>query len=390
MNALVLSHVFPPKAGGSGRWLWEIYRRLPRHEVVIAAGEDVRAAEFDRTHSLNVQRIPLEFSTWGISSVQGISAYWQGLRDVRRIMRDHRQAPIDQLHCARCLPEGWIAWMLKRVYGVPYICFVHGEETNYAKASRELGWLMRRVLKGANFVIANSQNTRALLREEWQVPDDKIRLIHPGVDSERFTPADRNVETRRQLGWGDRPVVLTVGRLERRKGHDMMIEALTRIREQVPDVLYSIVGDGVERERLGQLVQQHGLEAAVEFRGEPSDQELIQCYQQCDLFLLANRQVGQDIEGFGMVLVEAQACGKAVVAGASGGTAETMRVGETGLIVDCTTPDQLVEVIPQLLGDAPRRLKMGAAGRQFVVENLDWVSLTAQARSAFQEGLSKS
>lgn len=385
LKPLVISAVFPPQSGGSGRWLWEVYRRLPRECVVIAAGADRRASEFDATHDVCIHRIPLDFPTWSTTHKQGLTAYWRSVKHIRRILRSHA-GHIDELHCARCLPEGWIAWLIKKLHRLPYVCYVHGEEANYAKSSRELGWMMRRVLRGASYIIANSRNTQSLLERDWELPADKIRLLHPGVDAQRFVPADRNAEVRQRLGWGARPVVLTVGRLERRKGHDMMIEAVARLRNQMPDVLYCIIGEGVERARLEQLVAQHGAQDVVEFRGEPDDRELILCYQQCDLFVLANRQVDQDIEGFGMVLVEAQACGKPVIAGDSGGTAETMRVGETGLILDCTTPDRLVEVIPQLLRNEPRRQQMGGAGRQFVVENLDWVSLAAQARAVFEQG----
>ncbi|MCE9556464.1 MAG: glycosyltransferase family 4 protein [Planctomycetes bacterium] len=384
---MLLAEVLPPRTGGSGRWLWEIYRRLPAGEVVIAAGEDLRAAEFDRTNHVNLQRIPLQFSTWGVFSRAGLRAYRRALKDVRRIIKEQRPARVQRLHCARCLPEGWIAWLNKRIHGMPYICYVHGEEANYAKSSRELGWMMRRVLRGADFLIANSRNTQLLLERDWQVPAERIRLLHPGVDCTRFVPMPRDAAIRQRLGWGDRPVVLTVGRLQERKGHDVMIEAVAQIKSQSPDILYSIVGDGEERGRLEQLVRQHGVAAQVEFRGEPTDNELIQCYQQCDLFVLANRQVGQDIEGFGMVLVEAQACGKPVIAGASGGTAETMLVGQSGFVIDCTTPNELSEVIPQLLLDEPRRHQMGAAGRRFVETNLDWESLAAQARVVFREGL---
>ena len=109
-----------------------------------------------------------------------------------------------------------------------------------------------------------------------------------------------------------------------------MIRALRQIRQSIPDVLYSIVGDGKERQRLEVLAPTKELRDHVQFRGEASDAEMIECYQQCDLFALPNREVAGEFEGFGMVLLEAQACGKPVLAGTSGGTSETMRIPETG------------------------------------------------------------
>jgi phosphatidylinositol alpha-1,6-mannosyltransferase len=246
-----------------------------------------------------------------------------------------------------------------------------------------LSWLVRHVLGGADFAIPNSRNTMRLLQEEWGLPAERVRLLHPGVDTQRFTPADPCPEVRATLGWGDRPVVLTVGRLQKRKGQDQMILGLRAVRAVVPDVLYVIVGDGEERAPLEGLVAREGLERHVQFLGEPDDEKLVQCYQQCDLFVLPNRQVGKDIEGFGMVLLEAQACGKPVVAGDSGGTAETMRIPETGRVVCCDGPDELSALVAELLADPDRRARMGEEGRRWVTEQFDWAVLSRQAARLF-------
>ncbi len=159
---------------------------------------------------------------------------------------------------------------------------------------------------------------------------------------------------------------------------------LATIRMAIPDVLYAIAGDGEERVALEDLVARTGLGDHVQFLGEVDDDRLVQCYQQCELFVLPNRQVGRDIEGFGMVLLEAQACGKPVVAGASGGTAETMQIPETGLVVPCDGPDALAEVVIELLADPDRRARMGAAARAWAVERFDWETLSRQAEAIFQ------
>jgi phosphatidylinositol alpha-1,6-mannosyltransferase len=178
-------------------------------------------------------------------------------------------------------------------------------------------------------------------------------------------------------------VVLTVGRLQKRKGHDQMIRALPTIRQAIPDVLYAIVGDGEEREYLNDLVRHQGMQGNVQFLGEPDDRQLVRCYQQCDLFVLPNRQVGNDIEGFGMVLVEAQACGKAVLTGASGGTAETIRMSETGRVVSCDQPNTLATAVIELLSDPAALADMGMVARQWVVSQFDWDGLTRQAEHLF-------
>jgi phosphatidyl-myo-inositol dimannoside synthase len=378
--ALIVTEIFPPQTGGTGRWFWELYRRMSPRDCVIVAGEHPRHAEFDQGHDLRLYRIRLSFTTWGVGSLRGLQQYGNAARRLDALVRRER---VRILHCGKCLPEGLLGWLLKWWRGVPYVCYVHGEELKLAAKSRELTWLTRRVLHGAEFAIANSRNTFQLLRNRWGLPDERIRVLHPGVDTKKFVAAPRNVQWRAQRGWYDRPVVLTVGRLQKRKGHDVMLHALASIARTVPDVLYAIVGDGEERASLGELVNRLGLNRHVQFLGELNDDALVSCYQQCDLFVLPNREVGGDIEGFGIVLLEAQSCGQAVVAGLSGGTAETMHVPKTGRLVPCETPDELAQVVSQLLTDPVQLAAMRETARQWAVRRFDWSALTRQAVELF-------
>src|SRR5580704_4084202 len=138
-------------------------------------------------------------------------------------------------------------------------------------SSRQLRWITRNVMNEASFLVANSHNSERILLDEWDIPPERIRLLYPGADCQRFVPAPRNLAVRQTLGWGDRPVVLTVGRLQKRKGHDRMIRALLQVRQQVPDVLYAIVGAGDEQETLKQLAAELHLGDSVIFHDEISD-----------------------------------------------------------------------------------------------------------------------
>lgn len=378
---LLLSDIFPPKTGGSGRWFREIYTRLPRGRIIVAAGEAPGAADFDRTLGLSVLRLPIEMRTRGLRPFGNLKHYLKLAWRVRRLVKQERVVCI---HAARNLPEGFVAYLVRRMGGTPYLCYVHGEDVAVSATSRELAWMTRRVFAGAFRVIANSRNTRAMLLDEWRLPADKVRLLYPGVDTKRFVPAPPDEAILRDLGWSERRVLLTVGRLQKRKGHDTLIRALPAIRERHPDVLYAVLGDGEDRAGLEALADREGVRSNVQFLGEVGDDTLLRAYQQCDLFVLANRQVGRDIEGFGMVLLEAQACGKPVIAGASGGTAETMRVPETGRVVPCDTPGPLAETIVQLLADPSGLKEIGRRGREWVVERFDWDALAVEASRAFE------
>lgn len=381
MKTLLLSDIFPPKTGGSGRWFWEIYSRLARDKYLIAAGEDPRQLEFDRTHDLAIARLPLTMRQWGVRSWSGLSGYWGATARLKRLIRKH---DVRMIHCGRVLPEGVMALALKWRLGVKYLAYVHGEDVATALESREHAFLVRRVLAGAELLIANSKNTRRILCDQWQVPERKVRVLYPGVDTTRFVPEPCDERMRSELGWGNRPVVLTVGRLQKRKGHDQMIRAVRQLRDEFPRLLYVAIGDGEERAELERIIDAEGLRENVQLVGETDDRRLIGSYQQCDLFILPNRQVNQDIEGFGMVLLEAQSCGKPVIAGASGGTSEAMQAPETGRIAACETPDGIVLVVAELLRDRALRKAMGQRGREWVTSNFDWSALAQQARELFE------
>jgi phosphatidylinositol alpha-1,6-mannosyltransferase len=379
-SILLLSEIFPPATGGSGRWMWEIYTRQPTGQLIIVAGEHRDAGSFDQTHDLPIHRLPLRFDDWGILSLDGWGDYRRTAGALDRITTDKQ---ISQVHCGRILPEGWLGVRLARKHKARLVVYIHGEELNSIAGSRQLRWMARRVFNRADTVIANSHNTADILRGRWGIDEPRLTVMHPGVDTQRFCPCNRDPELRAGFGWADRPVILTVSRLQQRKGHDQMIRALPRVIRQVPDVLYAIVGQGEQQQSLQNLVHELNLHDHVQLLGGLIDSDMIHACQQCDLFVLPNRTVDGDIEGFGMVLLEAQACGKPVIAGRSGGTAETMQADRTGVIIDCNDPEALAGAATALLTDRPRARAMGQAGRRWTVEQFDWAVCAARAAEVF-------
>lgn len=375
---LLVSEIFPPRHGGSGRWFWEIYSRFPEQSVACLVGNHPEAAAADADFPHPVYRGELASAQWGIRSLTGMKYY---IRTWRRLARLARQEQIRQVHCGRVLPEGLAALMLKTTHRIPYSCYVHGEDVETALTSRELSFLTRRVLKGAERIIANSQNSKRILLEKWGMSEQQVVVMTPGVDIEKFHP---DVDSPRPAPWAGRTVILTVGRLQKRKGQDMMIRALPELRRTFPDILYSIVGDGEEKERLQALVDELGVGEHVEFAGEINDQEMSVRYRHCELFALPNRRVGNDDEGFGMVLLEAQASARPVLAGRSGGTSETLENGVTGVLCDCTAPAPIVKTVSELLGDQGQAASMGRRGREHVVQNFSWPALASHAKAVFR------
>lgn len=372
-KALLISEVFPPLHGGSGRWFWEIYSRYPEGTVEVLTDQLEGASETDSVFPHPVHRMVMSAQPWGIASLVGLRFYFRAWRKLDGLVRDHE---IAQVHCGRVIPEGLPAMINKFCRGIPYTCYVHGEDVEVARTSREITILTRLIFRYAEKVVANSENTRDILRRWWQIEEDRMLVMTPGVDVERFVPAP---EDKPPL-WPDRTVVLTVGRLQRRKGQDMMIRALPQIRKSIPDVLYCIVGGGADESHLKELAQANGVTELVEFAGELTDNQMLARYQACDLFALPNRRVNNDDEGFGMVLLEAQSCGKPVLTGDAGGTRETLDPDRTGVVVDCTAPEPLADAVINLLQGTDRLAQMGIAGRRRMEQRFAWQELALKAQ----------
>jgi phosphatidylinositol alpha-1,6-mannosyltransferase len=274
------------------------------------------------------------------------------------------------VHCGRALPEGVAACISHHLGGPSYLCWAHGEDITTAHQSRELTWLMTRVYRDAAANIANSQSTARML-VDLGMPSDRVHVIYPGVDVQRFQPHLDATDLRAQFASDGRIILLSVGRLQRRKGHDLAIEAVSRLRETVP-LRYLIVGDGAERRHLERLVAEHRLQDHVCFLGEVPAPDLPHYYAACDIFLLPNRIDEGDVEGFGIVFLEAAATGRPAIGGRSGGVPEAVLDGETGRLVSGTEAGELAATIQGLASSPETRHAMGTAGRERVCRSFTW------------------
>lgn len=380
MKTLVLSQNFPPASGGSGRWFWELYTRLGT-DYIVAADVDGDSTAFDAAAPLAIYRMPLYSPQWGVASLDGLKYYWRSFKALKRLVKEQG---VEYIHCGRVLPEGLMAMMLSKTLGIPYLCYVHGEDLEASALSKELNALTKLVMRSASKIICNSQNSANIVARVDHSVMDKVVVMHPGADTKLFHPvAEKNTDFQDKMGWTGKRIVLTVGRLQARKGQDKMIEAMPQLLEQAPDAHYVIVGRGESQERLEALIANLGLTDHVQMLTDCDDATMIQCYQHCDVFILPNRTEGQDIEGFGMVLVEAQACAKPVIAGDSGGTKETLITGETGEIVDATNVGALVKQVASFLNDPKRSIAYGLKGREHAVKQFEWDNSAIAAKALF-------
>jgi phosphatidyl-myo-inositol dimannoside synthase len=355
---LLLAELYPPTIGGSGVLLESLYSRLPNQRVqVVTDGTGSRVQ-----HGVPVTGVRMSARDWGVLGRGCLARHVRVAREVRRL------TPGDAIvHCSRGLPEGLSA----ALSGRRFLCWTHGEELGYASTSRELSWLLRRVYRRAAAIAANSRNSARLLAG-WGVEADRITVIHPGVDATRFRPdADRGPWRERHAPQGEL-LLLSVGRLHRRKGHDLVLAALATWQPEDPPVRYLIAGDGDHREVLETEARSLGIRDRVVFLGPVTDDELPGLYAASDIFVLPNRRDGVDFEGFGIVFLEAAAAGLPCIAGESGGAPEAIQDGETGLLVSGTDHCELADVIRRLARSTDERRRMGERGRRRALHEFRW------------------
>lgn len=367
--ALLVSELFPPAVGGSAVLFDNIYSKLPAGSVTVLTDD---AFTGDRSASgLPLARRPLNTPWWGLAHPKGLLHHLGTARAVRATSR-----PGTVVHCGRILPEGVAARFARFAGGPPFVCWAHGEDLATALSSRELTLTTRWVLRKTAAAFANSENTKAFLTRFGLAPE-KITVVYPGVDRRRFHPGVDGAGIRARHGIGNGPVLLSVGRLQARKGHDVAIQAVARLAAQVPDVRYLIVGDGEERKRLEDLARVHA-SAHVTFVGEVSESDLPKYYAASDIFLLPNRVERGDFEGFGIVFLEAAACGKPVIGGASGGVVEAVDDGRTGLLVDGARVDAVFDAIARLAASPDERRRLGDEGRRRAQDRFSWDAAAAR------------
>jgi phosphatidylinositol alpha-1,6-mannosyltransferase len=366
-RSLLLTFDYPPTVGGIAVVL-ERFWRLAGHEGCLILAPRVPGSEaVDASHPVRTVRFPSRggaLGKWSTLLAGALCTAWWVLRWRPRL-----------LIAGQVVRAGPIAWLYHRLTGHPYDLWVYGGETRdgFAGSARR-DRLVRRCLRGARRLFTNSPfTTREMI--DFGIDAARVTEVPLGVDGTIFRPAAAD-EVRRRYGLDDRLVILTVGRLIERKGVDRMLDALAGLGDDLPPWTYLVVSDGPRRSALEEQARRLGLDDRVHFCGFVDDNELPAYYNACDLFAMPNREVRDpvegslSVEGFGIVFLEAAACGKPVIAGRSGGAVHAVDDGLSGLLVDGEDVGDIQAALQQL-ADADTRQRMGAAGRDFAAR-FDW------------------
>jgi phosphatidyl-myo-inositol dimannoside synthase len=363
-RTLVVTNDFPPRQGGIQTFVAALLARRPPGSLVVLASDHPGAAGYDATLPYPVVRAPT-----GMLLPTPAAA-----RTATRLAREH---DCRTAFFGAAAPLGLLAPGLRRAGVERLVGATHGHETGWV-ALPGARTMMRRIAGELDVLTYISEYTRDRLAPAL---GDRTRLVQlsPGVDVETFTPDVDGGGVRERYGLGDAPVVVCVSRLVPRKGQDVLVEAWPQVLARHPDARLLLVGGGPLEDSLRRAVAARGLADSVVLTGGVAGPELPPHYAAGDVFAMPcrTRRGGLDVEGLGMVFLEAAACGLPVVAGTSGGAPETVREGVTGHVVQPRSPAAVAAALVALLDDPARARAMGAAGRAWVEQRWSWTTIAA-------------
>ena len=365
MRTLVVTNDFPPRPGGIQAFVHALARRLPPDEVVVYAPAWKGAAAFDAAQAFPVVRHP--------------SSLMLPVPDVLRRARAVAAAEsCDRVWFGAAAPLA----LLARPLGLDRaVASTHGPEVGWALLPGARSAL-RRIGRDVDVVTYLGDYTRRRLAPAL---GDRARLerLPSGVDTSVFRPGAGGAEVRRRHGLGDRPVVVCVSRLVPRKGQDVLIRALPELRRRVPGTALLLVGGGPDLPRLRRLAAEHDVADDVVLTGSVPWEELPAHYDAGSVFAMPcrTRRAGLEVEGLGIVFLEASATGLPVVAGRSGGSPDAVLDGTTGHVVDGRSVAEVADAVAGLLQDPARAAAMGRAGRAWVEREWRWDVLAGRLRA---------
>ena len=371
-RTLVVTNDFPPRQGGIQSFVYEFARRQPPGSVVVYASDYPGAPEFDADQPFPVIR-------------HGTGLLVPTPTARARIVHTLREYDCDAVWFGASAPLGLLAPALRAAGARRIVATTHGHEVAWARVPA--GRLaLRRIGAACDVITYLGEYTRRRIAPAFG-PHPRLRRLTPGVDVDTFRPDLDGSVVRARYGLGDRPVIVCVSRLVERKGQDTLVRALPTVRERLPGTALLLVGGGPHQDELIRTARQAGVAEDVVLTGGVPHADLPAHYAAGDVFAMPcrTRRLGMDVEGLGIVYLEASATGLPVLAGDSGGAPDAVREGVTGYVVSGRDTDAVAVRLVELLSDGDLRRRMGQAGRAWVESQWRWDDLAAQLTRLLQE-----
>ena len=374
---LFVTNDFGPRAGGIETFIIGLIQRRPFGQTIVYTSFQENSAQFDADWLAN----------YGVRVIRDRSKILLPTPRVALHLRGIiKKEGITTAAFGAAAPLGLLSASMKRAGVVRTVALTHGHEVWWAKVF-PFNLLLRRIGSTVDVLTYLGEFTRKAISKALSAKAQSAMVkIAPGIDVEHFIPTDAS-RLRESLGLSDKKVIVSVGRLVHRKGQDHLIEAMPEILKNVPRAHLLLVGEGPYREHLQNLVHQLKLKSSVTFIGRIQYQDLPMYICVGDIFAMPSRSrlMGLEVEGLGIVYLEASSCGLPVLAGDSGGAPDAVIQNETGLVVSGTDNKEIASAAVALLTNLEASQKMGKVGRQWIVDNWRWEIWS----KAFEELLKK-
>jgi len=361
---LFVTNDFGPRAGGIETFVIGLIERRPFGQTIVYTSAQDGSEEYDKAWKSN----------FGVTVIRDSAKILLPTpRVARNLSRIIKESDIQVAAFGAAAPLGLLSAAMKRAGVQKTVALTHGHEVWWAKVF-PFNLALRRIGATVDSLTFLGEFTQqAISRALSPVAAQHMVKIAPGIDVDHFVPQD-SAQLRKELKLENKRVIVSVGRLVHRKGQDHLIESLPEILKSVPDAHLLMVGKGPYLSHLEKLVARHNLSEHVSFIGRIQYAQLPQYICAGDVFAMPSRSrfFGLEVEGLGIVYLEASACGLPVIAGSSGGAPDAVLNGVTGFVVDGQNNKEIAAAAIKLLGNLDQAQKMGAAGRTWIVENWCW------------------
>ncbi len=373
---LCITNDFGPRAGGIETFIIGLIERMPKGTVIVYTSQQGDTRDYDAQW----------LNDYGVEVIRDKSKVLLPSPRVGRAVRALiRERAITKVFFGAAAPLGLLAHGVRKAGAKKIVALTHGHEVWWAKLW-PFSWAVRRIGKGVDSLTYLGDFTKKAISRAL-TPDaiNSMVRIAPGIDTEHFAPAADSENLKRELDLEGKRVIVSVGRLVHRKGQDTLVEALPEILKDYPDAHLLFVGVGPHLEYIHKRAIQLGVLANISFVGRVQYSELPRFISVGEIFAMPSRSrlAGLEVEGLGIVYLEASACELPVVGGLSGGAPDAVLEGETGFAVDGLNPIAVASVVNQLLADPDRAKEMGRRGRQWIIDEWEWRHWSARFNSLF-------
>ena len=363
-TTLFITNDFGPRAGGIETFVHGLIERLPKGSVIVYTSAQANAQKFDAEWLLK----------YGVEVIRDRSKILLPTpRVIKACQKLISNRKLSKVAFGAAAPLAMMARAMRSAGAQKVVALTHGHEVWWAKVP-PFSFAIRYMGKNIDVITYLGDYTRGEISKALSEADaSKLVQIAPGIDVDHFIPTDSS-NLRAELGLTDKSVIISVGRLVHRKGQDTLISALPEIKTSVPNVHLVLVGVGPHQDYLEKLALKLNVSDCVTFIGRINYAELPKYICLGDIFAMPSRSrfFGLEVEGLGIVYLEASACGLPVVGGKSGGAPDAVLVGETGMVVDGTNSSEIADACIELLNNPELCALMGANGRAWIIENWRW------------------